>query len=150
MHLHYEGRENRRIFFREEGEDWELSLKSIRVWRRRADSNRCIEAKRLKPPSDNDRQKTWKPRLFYFAHVTDCYRLSPEVGTFLERFFHQVVDPLLGCFKKISARLGPPVHASLQAEANVSRRRIYRLIAKRMHYSGWRSSIPDEASLNVV
>jgi hypothetical protein len=54
MHVHYGIDKTGAFFFREEGEDWELSLKSIRIWRRRADSNRCIEAKRLKTPSDTE------------------------------------------------------------------------------------------------
>jgi hypothetical protein len=67
MHLHCEDRQNRRIFFRDEGEDWELSLKSIRVWRRRADSNRCIEAKAYKHQVIWSDKQPGFPGCFIFA-----------------------------------------------------------------------------------
>jgi hypothetical protein len=35
-------------------------------------------------------RKAWETGLFLFDHVTECCGLSPEVGTFLERFFWSI------------------------------------------------------------
>ena len=80
-----------------------------------------IEVKLAKTRSDTEREEARISGLFLFEHITECYGLSPEVGTFLERFLVVNLTPR-GLLLDTRERLEPPAHAVLRGTA-----RLYKL-----------------------
>jgi hypothetical protein len=83
------------------------------------ESNCRDEATSLKHQVIGSQKKPGKPAFFYLKHVTECYCLSPDTGTFLEDFFERSNTAPWAVGFSISARVGASTRVSLRATPSI-------------------------------